>query len=796
MPIQSGVAHRWKPHWGMQHMQQMNKRLRLPLAVALALGHASAFALGLGQIEVKSSLNQPLVAEIPVLSVTAAEAETLSVRLASAEAFARAGLERPHLLNANLSFEVKRMPSGRTVIAVTTPNQVREPFISFLLEVEWGNGKLLREYSVLLDPPSMQPVRSSAPVAATALPEPARAQPEPLAEPAAPPPAPVRPAPAPSSYTSAPAAPVQSAPSYSGDSYSVNAGDTLWSIASRTRPDAGVSVNQMMLALLRANPDAFIGNNINRLKKGAVLRIPGRDEAAATTAAEAAAQVRSQMDSWRPVGATTAQPADAPRRSDSMGSPRPTSSTGDSSRLELTPPKGEGSSAQSGASSSGEGRELRAELDRAREQVNSLKQENVELKSRVSELESLQGDSRKLIELKDSELAAAQRRLAEIEKQLAEASAAAATAAATSAQAPVETAVAPVETPAQAAETVAADSSPQGEDEAIAPFETDDADEKSAESSEPASEPVALSEAPAAPAEQPKPAEPKPAPAASAPTQESGGFNPWLIGGGALVLVGLVGLLLARRGKGEKAPKAKAGKLAAESNEVGADTAPVEDTEDAITSPGSTQAVSDQVEAELVDAISQYPSDLALHLDLLRHYFDRGDAVAFEAAAEGMYAHVYDSNDPNWLQAVDLGRVIAPEHPLFIDLDEMTTPVSEAEPVTVPLYEESEAQFESPAAEEIPAAAVETKVDLDWGDAPTSAGTPVSGSDDTTAVRPAVPMDDFAADSDAAATKLELARAYLDMGDYEGAKGMLEEVLGEGSAAQREEARKLLADIQ
>lgn len=766
----------------------MNKRLRLPLAVALALGNLPAFALGLGQIEVKSSLNQPLVAEIPVLSATAGEAEALAVRLASADAFARAGLERPHLMNANLQFEVKRTPSGRTVIAVTTPNQVREPFLSFLLEVEWGNGKLLREYTVLLDPPSMAPIRSapSASVAATALPEPAPARYEPLDEPPAPPPPaprPSAPAPAPAPVQQAPAPsyapPSEPLPSYGADSYSVVAGDTLWSIASRSRPDPNVSVQQMMLALLRANPEAFIDNNINRLKKGAVLRIPGRDETTVITAAEAAAQVRGQMESWSGASATSAQPADAPVRPES-GSRRPSSGTS-TSRLELTPPGGEGSAAQSGASASGEGRELRAELDRSREQVNSLKQENLELKSRVQELEGIQGDARKLIELKDSELAAAQRRLSEAEQRLAAATAAEAASAAS--------AVAPVVTPAEP-EPVAQ----QDQDEALAPFETDAAagqgEGETTAAADAVSEPVALSDAPAAPVappEAPKPAETKPAPAPAAPAQETGGglpFNPWIIGGGALALISLVALLLTRRrgGKGAEAKSSGKGKAIA--------AAPVDEaaTDDAYADASASQDAvqdDDQLEAELIDALGQYPNDLALHLDLLRHYFGRGDAAAFENAAEGMYAQVYDSGDPNWLQAVEMGRVIAPEHPLFAELD-ITSEVTSPQPAVAP---ESDVEWTAPVTTEVPL----------WDEpAPPEPVTEPATShffEDVTAVRPAIQEEDFGADSDAAATKLELARAYLDMGDAEGARGMLEEVLGEGSAAQREEARKLLADM-
>ena len=756
----------------------MNKRLRLPLAVALALGSLPAFALGLGQIEVKSSLNQPLVAEIPVLSVSAGEAESLAVRLASADAFARAGLERPHLLNANLQFEVKRAPSGRTVITVTTPNQVREPFLSFLLEVEWGNGKLLREYTVLLDPPSMAPVRSAppAPVAATPLREPAPARYEPLEEPSAPPqPAPA-PAPVPQAVAPAPAPapsytpPSEPLPSYGADNYSVMAGDTLWSIATRSRPDANVSVQQMMLALLRANPEAFIDNNINRLKKGAVLRIPGRDETTVVTAAEAAAEVRGQIESWRGASATAAQPADAPMRTSDAGSRRTSSST-PSSRLELTPPGGEGTAAQSGASSTGEGRELRAELDRSREQVNSLKQENVELKSRVQELESMQGDSRKLIELKDSELAAAQRRLAETEQQLATAKAT------EEAQAVSVTAAAPVaDEPVIPAGPDAV--AQQDQAEAMASPETDAAtgEGEMATPAEPVSEPVALSDTPPAPVQSAE--EPKPAPVtAAAPAEETGGglpFNPWIVGGGALALVSLIALLLSRRRSGKNATTKPSGKAASGAPSI---AAAFEQDSGAGMQDSQSAEQDEQIEGELVEALAQYPNDLALHLDLLRHYYDHGDAAAFESAAEGMYAQVYDSKDPNWLQAVELGRVIAPDHPLFVDLDA-------SGPVTTPQ----------------PAVALQDDVEWDASTYEEAEQEPVASTssrmfEDVTSVRPAIPEEDFGADSDAASTKLELARAYLDMGDSEGARGMLEEVLGEGSAAQREEARRLLADM-
>ncbi len=749
----------------------MNMRLRLPMALALALGTSHAYALGLGQIEVKSTLNQPLVAEIPVLVGSPGEADNLAVRLASPDAFARVGLDRPALQAANLHFDVQTDARGRKVIRVTTPNTVSDPFLSFLLEVDWGKGRMLREYTVLLDPPSMAPITASAPAVATAAPEPTAARAEALLE--TPPPMPV-PAPAPTPTPEPVAAPAQPAyvppaqesyPAYGADTYAVNAGDTLWSIAQRSRPDDSVTINQMMLALLRANPDAFIGNNINRLKKGAVLRIPGRDEATVMAAAEAAAQVRDQMQSWGGPVATVAQPADA--SGSAPASTRPAGRGTPDSRLELTPPRGAGdaSASQSGAASDGTGRELRAELARSREEASALAQENVELKSRVGELEELQGESRRLIELKDSELAAVQRRLAEAEAAASAVSAPAA-----------EEPVAPIETPVDAV----ADATPQ---EAASDADAAD-DAAAADPAEAVSEPIALTEPPPAPVAEPEPA-PAPVPVQPAPAQPTSSFNPWIVGGGAAVLLGLIGLLLARR---KKKPVAEVAPVAAAS------------------APAAVVAYddADREEGELIEALAQYPNDLQLHLDLLHHYFARNDADGFEMAAEAMYAQVYDAQDPAWQEALSLGRQIVPDHPLFAATAAVQAqdeaPALDAFQGDDAFGADAVAQVEDPAQER----------EIDWFGSATPASVPAQQADaepdalDAFDEEPAefqAAFDDAPAggnggvDVDAAATKLELARAYLDMGDAEGARGMLEEVLTEGDAAQRNEARQLLDGI-
>lgn len=796
--------------WGKR---SMNKRLRLPLALALALGSSQALALGLGQIEVRSGLNQPLEAEIPVVS-TAGEAEALKVRLASPDAFARVGLDRPATLAANLEFAVATDDRGRTVIRVSTPNEIVEPFLTFLLEVDWGKGRMLREYTVLLDSPTMAPIQG-APAATTPISDAPPQQAEVLPPPSLPEPAET---PAPIDSTAAPAptpepqAPVATeSPGFASDSYGpVAAGETLWSIASRTRPDSDVSVNQMMVALLRANPDAFIGNNINRLKSGAVLRIPGRDDAVATAAAEAAAQVREQTQAWR----DTVQPAPQPAQADSytgLVEPESASSAAPDSRLELTPPSsdsGSASATQSGASAGGEGRELRADLARSREEAGALKQENVELKSRVGELEKLQGDSSRLIELKDSELAAAQRRLAELEARVAAADAAGAATPTDSAAAAPATDTAepgadtsPTDTPVSAADSAAPGADLASADAATDTTATDPAAPAAGEGVTPplgfesGADAAAATPANTATSTTPPATAPAAEPAAAPPPRPAPTpwySNPWILGGGGLALVGLIALLVGRR-RSAAAPAP----TRYNSNALAASVAAAQ-----ASAPGAEAAAdADDREGDLIEAISRDPSDLQRHLELVRHYYDTGDAAGFENAAEAMYSRVYDPEDDAWQEVVALGQEIAPEHPLFVATGTVQADTSFDAAPTTPTP--------------VPAAAREVA----WNPQPTSFASPppptaVPTPAPAVPATPVVPFDDFHYDntpaasvaddfidaddsgSDAAATKLELARAYLDMGDVEGARGMLEEVLGEGNAAQRNDARRLLDEIR
>jgi pilus assembly protein FimV len=266
-----------------------------------------AWALGLGNIELKSALNQPFQAQIEVVSATPDELQGLKVALAPSEMFDRYGLDRPAFLQ-NFEFRVTADRNGRGVVQVTSAQSVAEPFVTLLVEATWPRGRVLREYTVLLDPPVLLPAPASPQAVQPAETRPATnnsggAINRPAPQQPARPPAPEA-APPPVSRTEPePAAPVsRSAPprapaSAAGGAYGpVQRGDTLWVIADRFKPE-GVTVNQMMVAMYRSNPDAF-GGNINLLRAGASLRLPEATDFDQLTRTAANSEVQRQTDEW------------------------------------------------------------------------------------------------------------------------------------------------------------------------------------------------------------------------------------------------------------------------------------------------------------------------------------------------------------------------------------------------------------------------------------------------------------------------------------------------------------------
>jgi pilus assembly protein FimV len=406
--------------------------MRLLWILVLALACGPALALGLGQIEVKSRHGQPLLAEIPIVSSDPSELEQLQARLASPDTFRRIGLEPPRGLVSDLRFSIALDPQGRPVIRITSDAPVQESVLTFLVEVDWGQGRLVREYSALVDSPQTvaAPVQPpvDAPLAGPSnaiVREAEAAPPSPVgdgpAEVAAADPvdAPAEPAPAPVATPARPPAVPAAAVAAAGALPPVQAGQTLSGIAAGLSAQTGLSLNQTMVALLRANPEAFIRGNINLLREGAVLRIPGAQELSDEDVRAANAIVREQVAQWREWRNPVPQPVEAVAAADA-GAAAAARRTSDA-RLEIVPPTSGGAAqagTRSGISAGGEGDMLRQqELTEARETIAARSAEVDELKARVAELEQLQQQQAQLIALKDSELAAAQQRLAESNQQ-------------------------------------------------------------------------------------------------------------------------------------------------------------------------------------------------------------------------------------------------------------------------------------------------------------------------------------------------------------------------------------------
>jgi len=379
---------------------------RLMLMACLLIPSLS-WGLGLGEIHLNSALNEPMNAEIDLIAAGPEELSALRASLAPKDAFTRYGIDRPPFLST-MTFKVAKSKDGRDVLQVRSTESIPEPFVTFLVEVNWARGRLMREYTVLLDPPVYTPgerASSAAPVAAatTAPAAPAAPAPSPRAKPA-----PVAATPAPTDATATPVTPpkrsarsgrsaratsagsaaatkpaastpstessesaassAQGTPALTEGTYRVAQGDTLTKIARSLRATTRGDLDQAMIAMYRANPEAF-GGNINILRRGAVLRVPGGDEIAALNQSEAMSEVHRQMDAWR--GSSTAAP---------------------SGHLRLvTPGAGSGTSTSSDTASSGEAQAL---------------------KGRVKDLEGQLSDAHRLLDLKNNELSELQRKLA------------------------------------------------------------------------------------------------------------------------------------------------------------------------------------------------------------------------------------------------------------------------------------------------------------------------------------------------------------------------------------------------
>lgn len=357
------------------------------LAGAILTFYSSiAAALGLGEITLNSALNQPLDAEIELLHVRDLSEREIRVGLASSEEFTRAGVDRGYFLS-DLRFEVKLNAEGGPFIQVTSERPVREPFLNFLVSARWPSGKLLREYTLLVDLPVFSGEQAT-PVQAAPQGQPGRVERTPTS-------------------SAPPAAGTPSTrPAASGDDYGpVGANENLWSIAANVRPDSSVTVQQTMLALQRLNPEAFINNNINLLRRGQVLRVPSKNEIQALSPREAISEVANQNRRWSDRSAAEDEPAAQLEGSRSLSPSRTEPSTPEG-RVSLSSTETASATGEGSGGNAGETGGVERQLAVSQEELDAASRENEDLQSRLGAVEEQIETMEKLVEVSSEELRA------------------------------------------------------------------------------------------------------------------------------------------------------------------------------------------------------------------------------------------------------------------------------------------------------------------------------------------------------------------------------------------------------
>lgn len=817
----------------------------LALAIALALP-GSAFAVGLGEARVDSYLNQPLDVRMRLLDASADDLDTLTVTPATPAEFERLGLISGALaLGLEISVDRSESPP---LIRVRSSRPVSDPVVQLLIDARWSGGRMLREYTLFLDPPTL-------PVAPPPAPAPVRPQTE--AE---------RPVPAPMTRQSPAAIRPATAPTppraqaISGRSYGpVNSGETLWSIARAALPADDISMNQMMLAIVELNPNAFRDRNINQLLRGARLQLPTPEQARALNAAAAAAAVAEQNRMFR-TGSSRPAPvlSDAARVSeparpaaDSPAAPGAAATTPVDHRLALVPPTEQAGGSGLSGDDAAEIESLRQQLARTEEELFAVRQESQEFQSRLNELEVLVRDRQDGLGLRDAELAG-------LEQTLRDARSANEEGADPALRADVS----------ERLDQYLAD---LGQIDAATDVE---GDVDAAPGVDAVADDSGIEVAAAA-------ASPEPGESMPVTTQignERGwierifGAPKWLLGAVAVLILAVLAFLGVQRSRGraEHGPdefdsRAKPTHAAQASRGTGED--PLQRARDAVRSN---------------------PAGLNAHLALLQALSASADEQEFGDALEDMFEHVESGSEPEWRQALDLAERVVPGHalvkgsadwvadahgtetgpvdeldqeaevddlmsrldadmdePVNGDWDEHTAAVApdrdadvgpllrgdaEEQPDighgsslsdddTVDFSDWLDADEPDSASTEVQAVPPDPDdLTLEWPDgaadddsrdraAPTAAAAAGSDAEEQHGAAEVEPqdgpepdgIDDEGADDDLFSqgdddveVKLDLARAYVSWNSTDSARTLLEEILNEGNDDQREQARKLL----
>jgi pilus assembly protein FimV len=778
-----------------------------------------AHAAGLGKLSVTSTLGQPLAAEIELFAADKAELDSLSATLASDQAFRDARVEFSPVLSS-LRFAVEKKPDGKAVLKVTSSRPVNDPFIDMLIELNWASGRLVREYTMLLDPPGMAAPQTVAPVAAVTPSQPVATKPAPAPAAQVQTPAPQAAAPTeaakPKAETKAKPAPAPQAAA--PDRVTVKRGDTLTGIAKHVRPQ-GVSLEQTLLGLYRENALAFDGN-MNRLKAGKTLAVPSAETVAAIAQKEAVREIRLQAEDWRAyrqklAGAVTAASEVKPApgqassgkitpRVEDKAKPAPEAQKDVLKLSKATPPTATGKADEARALQE----KLRAQEEDATAREKALK----EAGQRTAMLEKQIEDMQKLVEMKEA-----------------------------------ANSVAPAaEAPAPAPE--------------IAP--------------QPAPALAPVVEAPPA---APQPTENWYDPLIANPMYWGGGLAAlglggvlwWMVAGGRRRKASATFDDSVMSGGGVR-PNTVIGAASGGSVNTG-DTSFLTDFSQAGLGTIDTHDVDPIAEAEvymaygrdaqaeeiLKEAVGKHPDRHEIRVKLLEIYAARRNTAAFETVAGALYAALGSKPHPLWDKACEMGRGIDPTNPLYggaqsgaasvaatvaataavaggaATFDTEASMPAEPEPV-VPAEHEPQPD---PVAASAPLEFESAGHVLSFETQPDASAAPEAGyvesdtqsldfnfpdlempeaEDDSLKLDLGLVNNDNGPDSnfdfsgldldlgdaggndlelDEVGTKLDLARAYVEMGDKEGAREILNEVLAEGSDKQKTDAKGMMGAL-
>jgi pilus assembly protein FimV len=770
-------------------------------AIALSLGclhTGSVMALGLGELKLESFLNEPLKAQVDLLNVGGLHADEIKVRLATREDFEKLGLERAYFLTG-IKFEVVVDADGGPRIIVSSDDPVLEPYLDFIVEARWPSGRLLREYTVLVDPPvfdeTARVISASERVEEVeGIPAPGKKTDEPAVGEASGTQVKMRkstlgPGEMPERDFSAGTSPAPVA----GQRYMIHRDDTLWEIAQQARP-GGASVHQTMLDIQRLNPDAFIDGNINRIKAGYIIYLPSESDISSADLAAALAEVRQQNEDWR-----------AGRASAPVASSGPT--------LRISADEQEASVEPTAAGAGTMERDAATGGVAAGEQADLAALESADTGARLAAMEQQVETLNRIVSLKDEQIAALQAALAEAQSvSVVE-------------QEPVTGDATAGDTPGEPGDEgemveTAVDEA-AGEAEGTVAGSGAEVDVTVPEVQEQA-EPVAV-----APGVEPSSAQPE-------PSADKGGMMSYLLYGLGAALIAILGFVFLRRRGQEEQPAAETAtpppardvfadvKLkeqplqveppAEEPEPVAAEapeeTAPVAETRgygerkhDEYASDmnaGDALAEADiyiaygrypQAIDLLGNAVANEPGNAAYRLKLLELYAETDNADAAREQLDGLRS-LGDTDAVERGEAVlaDMARADEPDDEArrFIQPEEAVEVHDDAPPGKLAAAPEAplESDFSGLEIEEpgsLDEAPEELDLSADFSD------TQLAPEEDEDLV--------IAADSNGLSTKLDLARAYLDMGDEDGARQILEEVIAEGGDELKAEASALLERI-